>query len=74
MDLLRGHILKENHLLFPITIAAALALFNMNAGTAMAKTFVYVSNALDANIDVFAMDKATGALVGGELRVERHDV
>ncbi len=44
------------------SIAAAAVLFNMSAGTAMAKTFVYVSNALDANIDVFAMDKATGAL------------
>ena len=40
------------------TLAAGAAL----AGPAVARTFVYVLNAQDANIDAYVLDKASGAL------------
>ncbi len=47
---------------FKSAIAALAATMGFNAGTAMAKTFVYVSNNIDGTIDAFAMDTGTGAL------------
>jgi 6-phosphogluconolactonase len=41
---------------------AALGLCAFTGGPALAKTFVYVSNAQDGNIDAYTMDKGTGAL------------
>ena len=41
---------------------AALVLCAIGGVPAFAKTFVYVSNAQDGNIDAYTMDKSTGAL------------
>jgi 6-phosphogluconolactonase len=41
---------------------AALALCAAGAAPASAKTFVYVSNAQDGNIDAYVLDKSNGAL------------
>ena len=41
---------------------AALVLCAIGGVPALAKTFVYVSNAQDGNIDAYTMDKSTGAL------------
>src|SRR5262245_32980621 len=41
---------------------AALALGAALAGPAVARTFVYVSNAQDANIDAYLLDKSSGVL------------
>ncbi len=41
---------------------AALAVCTAGGAPASAKTFVYVSNAQDGNIDAYAMDKSSGAL------------
>ena len=40
----------------------AMAICAAGGGPAAAKTFVYVSNAQDGNIDAFSMDKSTGTL------------
>ena len=42
--------------------ALALLLAVAATSTAAAKTFVYVSNAQDGNIDAYSMDASTGAL------------
>ena len=41
---------------------ATLALGAALAGPAFARTFVYVSNAQDANIDAYLLDKGSGVL------------
>src|SRR5215470_4606555 len=41
---------------------ATLALGAALAGSAVARTFVYVSNAQDANIDAYLLDKVSGLL------------
>ncbi|HEU4377752.1 MAG TPA: beta-propeller fold lactonase family protein [Hyphomicrobiaceae bacterium] len=41
---------------------ATLLLCAITGAPALAKTFVYVSNAQDGNIDAYTMDKSTGAL------------
>ena len=45
--------------------SVALALLSVIGATSMsaAKTFVYVSNAQDGNIDGYTMDAGTGALI-----------
>ena len=43
---------------------ATLAMGAAFAGPAVARTFVYVSNAQDSNIDAYVLDKASGALTG----------
>jgi 6-phosphogluconolactonase len=41
---------------------ATLALGLVGGAPALAKTFVYVSNAQDGNIDAYTLDKSSGAL------------
>ena len=53
---------------------ATLVLCAAGGVPAFAKTFVYVSNAQDGNIDAYTLDKSSGALTAiGKVPFEQHE-